>query len=318
MQNTFVLCNPHSGRVKKQLGRIRAFTATFPQLIYVEASTSAEFELFFKQHLLHEDSLLVVIAGDGTFHAVLTWLFADPPGHAGPVIYLIAGGTTNMTAADFGVTRPPYQQLQHLMRRLAAMDALDAPCIRRASLRVQNGQQTLCGMFLGTGMIAEGVNYFQKNLRAMGITGNLLPGLVLLRFLALCLLRSSRILPADPHLIIKTDGHVRFQGRAALTLVSVLNRLLLGCRPYWGEGEGVLRLTNVTEEITAKPAALLRSCAALLCGRGGRRPPDGCLSFSAADIILKFSGDFIIDGELYAAASDLVISTVEFRLLICD
>ncbi|MGI9229264.1 MAG: diacylglycerol/lipid kinase family protein [Gammaproteobacteria bacterium] len=305
MTDTLIVCNPASGRVKKQLPQIRKLMASTPQVTYAEADGPQQLAACFREHDVWNKRLLIVVGGDGTFHAVLTLLFGNGDHDHPPLLALVAGGTTNMTAADFGIRGKPCQVLRRL---LAGAGDIESRSITRYYLKVHHRGQTLCGMFLGNGLIAAGVRYYQTKLAATGVTGETLPGLVYARFLLAWLLGKTRVPATESS--IRVEGETRFTGPAALTLVSTLQRLLLGCRPYWGDGQSPLKLTSVRE----KPQALLRSLLPVMFGRGERLDPASYMSLSARMIELDFNGDFIIDGELYSTDSGLQISSGEFTL----
>ena len=90
-------------------------------------------------------------------------------------------------------------------------------------------------------------------------------------------------------------------GPHLLMLVSTLRRFAFGMRPFWGEGQGALRVTDV-----AYPARRLgRALIPTLCAR---RPPrtNGAdyVSRNVARVSLRMSCPFALDGELFAPLSD--------------
>jgi hypothetical protein len=86
-----------------------------------------------------------------------------------------------------------------------------------------------------------------------------------------------------------------------LVLVTTLERLILGLRPFWNRGGGPLQLTAVS----ARPRSLFRVLPALIHGRGNSYAvaENGYLSCGASEIQLDMDGGFAIDGELFAADS---------------
>lgn len=79
-------------------------------------------------------------------------------------------------------------------------------------------------------------------------------------------------------------------------LASVLDRLLLGARPYWGAEPAPIHATA----IRARPARLVRSMLPVLRGRGaGLRAEDGYASANLQSLSMKLEGPFVVDGECY-------------------
>jgi hypothetical protein len=92
-----------------------------------------------------------------------------------------------------------------------------------------------------------------------------------------------------------------------LVLTSTLDRLFLGIRPYWGDEQGPLRYTAVS----SRPRFLLPVLFSLLTPGRNRHATsaNGYFSHNAEEVQLTMSGDFTLDGELYAAGEQPVIIT---------
>jgi len=85
---------------------------------------------------------------------------------------------------------------------------------------------------------------------------------------------------------------------ALAILASVLDRLLLGVRPYWGKELAPIHATAVR----ARPARLYRSMLPALRGRGaGLRLEDGYASANVQSLSVKLEGPFVVDGQCYEA-----------------
>jgi hypothetical protein len=84
-----------------------------------------------------------------------------------------------------------------------------------------------------------------------------------------------------------------------LALVTTLDRLVLGSRPFWGAGEGALRYTG----IAYPPNRLLRSAYRVLYGGDDRHLPEPYyVSRNADRISLEMSCPFTLDGEIFQPA----------------
>jgi len=84
-----------------------------------------------------------------------------------------------------------------------------------------------------------------------------------------------------------------------LLLVSALERLFLGIRPFWGKESGSLHYTAVHKG----PARPLFAMPPLFLGRPNRfgTPENGYESHRVEELRLSMEGHFTLDGELYQA-----------------
>lgn len=293
-----VLCNPNSGRNQRYLRQVREEAERLPGALYREAVSPAEAAAGIQQLLASGTELLVVSGGDGTLHAALTWLLGpDGPRNRVPPLVVIAGGTTNMTAADVGARQAPHQALQTIGAWLTG--ARCAPLrSERPVLRVESASDRppLYGMFFGAGAIHTGVEFFHRRIAALGTGGKLGPGLACARVLcALARPTQSQIQPTQ--LALRLDEGVKQVGDYLLVLVSALERLLLGSKPYWGMEPAPFHYTAIRYQ----PDRLLRSLPAILRG-GGAIPPrerDGYFSQNIHSLALELNDGFVLDGERY-------------------
>lgn len=249
--------------------------------------------------LAKKADLLVVVGGDGTLHAVLGHLFA--PGRVGtaPAVLAVPAGTTNMSALDLGVRGRPLTVLERLHARLGqqADPALSAR-VRPVLQVTRTGSLPLCGMFFGAGIIARGVEYFSRHVHASGITGEAASGLVVARFLGALLGADRGGLSAPVQAQISGISGLEGRQPYLVILASVLDRLLLGMRPYWGPEPAPIHFTAVR----AHPAHLTRRLLPLLRGRGaGLAVEEGYASANVQALCLQLEGPFVMDGQCYDA-----------------
>lgn len=286
--------------MRGRLDEIRALGRKLAGDAYAEASGATIGGALVPGLLARQPALLVVIGGDGTLHAVLGHLLA--PGRSGrlPALLAVPGGTTNMSMLDLGMRGRPLAVLERLQERLAQQNAASLPSRERRILKIsRSGAAPLHGMFFGAGIIARGVQYFSDYVRGKGITGEVASGVVMARFLG-ALLGADRGGLAKPT-YAEIEGMNGMTGRQPYLaiLASVLDRLLLGARPYWGSGPAPIHATA----IRAAPAGMLGSIPSILRGRGGRlRAEDGYASANVDALSLRLEGPFVVDGESYDAA----------------
>ena len=212
-----------------------------------------------------------------------------------------------MLAKDLGLEGSLAKALQRLLGW--ACTGNTAPVIeQRAVLQVQapGFDQPLFGLFFGAGLIYQGIQFFHDRVKTLGLRGRSGQMLIVGRYL-LALAAKNRDVVRPVPMNIALDGK-RIDGQQCLlVIISTLEKLILGFRPYWGGEDGPLRFTAVR----AHPRHVMRTVLNLACGRSSRHPgpQNGYLSHNAHEIKLDFRGGFALDGELYmpAAGGDPVV-----------
>jgi hypothetical protein len=134
----------------------------------------------------------------------------------------------------------------------------------------------------------------------MGIIDELGPGVVTLRTI-------WGIARKEPYFSDPTPIRVEFDSAAdtqtrqvVLLLISSLERLFLGLRPYWGVENAPLHCTWVQRPTRH----VVRAFPSVLRGRPNRhaRQENGYFSHNAGEIRLWIDGAFTLDGEIYHAS----------------
>ncbi len=245
--------------------------------------------------------VLAINAGDGTIAAVLTALMEKRPFGHPPLLALLRGGTTNMTAGDVGLTGKAAHSLERLLCWAdATTPALEV--IRRAPIRVVAGDEApLYGMFFGAGAIIKGIEYCHRKVLRPGLRDSLGPGLCALRVLYAMARNDHRYVAPVPMSLQMRPQMPGMEGEKDyfLLMVSALNRLFLGTHPYWGDDAGTLHFTAIRSG--ARHA--LRTLPRLFWGRTNRHVTarNGYWSRKVDTLELAMEGTFTIDGELYPA-----------------
>ena len=293
-----MLTNPRSGGNKKGLGGIYNVLAQWPEVLHREASTlegmTEALEFFARNRV----ELLVINGGDGTAQAVLTLIDRAEIFSTPPLLALLCAGTTSMLPRDVGIPGSSTTGLSHALRWAKCKDS-SLTLQPRPILRVQraDGQPTQCGMFFGAGAICQGIKEFHSGVNPMGWRGQIMPGITLMRML-LAILRKNH--ETVPPLLTRSriDGQPEQERLNLFVLISTLNRLFFGMRPYWGTEEGPLRYT----EVAAEPKYLFRILPSLFRWQKNRyaTPENGFVSHNSHEVQLEIEGDFTLDGELYA------------------
>lgn len=295
-----ILLNPKGGQARKYDTVIRLVLADFPTAILREARNAAEFKPAVDDLMQADIDLLVIIAGDGTIKAVLGLLFSSCPDERWPVLLTVPGGTTNMTSLDLGIKGRPEQVLlrlkNHLLQQAAPLFT------KRVVLCVeQTGMNKVYGMFFGIGLITRGVKFSRGRVKRMGVTGGFFTLLIILRSLAGLILGKKQSRWASVDLSIDQSGNGMQRDCYMLGLVSALDHLLLGMRPYWGQESAPLHVTMVKQQ----RKHLWRSLWPILSGRGHHlKQQDGYYSYNTQALELMINDEFIVDGELYQSSME--------------
>ena len=95
------------GQVRKRNPAIRQALDEIPGILVCEATDAITFKTAMDRLIQADIDLLVIVAGDGTAHAILSHLFTSLGLTKWPVLMIIPGGTTNMTPLDLGIHDKP-------------------------------------------------------------------------------------------------------------------------------------------------------------------------------------------------------------------
>ncbi len=262
---------------------------------------------------------LAVSGGDGTVQAILTELVEGTAfARDRPRLVLLPHGNTNMTAADLGFESTNPQDLRKLSR-LDPRDDAGLVVKSRPTVCVENpaGGGPQHGMFFGSGGLYRAVVKTQKLIHPMGLEGTWATALAvaatLLRALALRNRKDpGRVYQATP-MTIHADGAVFADGDQFLFLVTALEKLINGSRPFWPRSLGALRMTAIAFPVPNK----VRSAYKIMYG-GDDRDLDPAIfrSAGANRIALATSSPFTLDGEFFEMPHDAPLRVTrgpEFR-----
>ncbi len=297
------LLNPMGGQTRKSLSAIQQALNEIPGIIVFEAADAMTFKTAIDQLIRADIDLLLIVAGDGTTHAILSQLFATLALSKWPILMVIPGGTTNMTSLDIGIHDKPEQALHRLRDYLLTPSA--PKLAQRPALCIeQAGIDPIYGMFFAVGLVARGVKFSRSPVKQLGITGGIFTFLIMLRSLIgmiidMILNRHQSEWAPVKMTLIEDNGRVH-QGTYLFALVSALDCLLLNMRPYWGREPAPLHVTLVNQQ----HKRLWRSLWPLLSGGGHvLKEKDGYNSHNTYSLVIHMEDEYIVDGELYRSTS---------------
>ena len=273
--------NPRSERVGKRGSRLAGHAEEFGARVFdlaVFESLPAQVEA-----ALPTAELLVIEGGDGTVQAVMTEVLrqAGPDG-ALPDIAIASGGMTNQVAKVIGMRRVSRGGLRNLH---ADPDVLDTRLLRLSA----DGMTDQCGFLFSTGALPMVTDYAKSELHTRGIGGSAAVAGGLIKAVTS---ERDTVMPATP-CTLDIAGHA-FDGPHLGTVATTLPTVTMGLDPFWGDGDGDLRLTYV--DGTHK--GLFRHVAGVWIGFKDRdRSPDGFHSFNADQARFRYAGPVMMDGE---------------------
>ncbi len=303
-----LISNPLSGGNRKALSTIRKLLVGHQQVCHCEANTPSEVTSALDEFARSKVDIVAVNGGDGTAHAVLTGLFRQPPPGSFPLLALLRSGTASMLARDVGLRGSPRAAAKRLLRWIDTGSGT-AAVVQRPLLKVTPSPEAapLYGMFFGAAGICQGIRFCLDRVHTKGVSGQLAAGVTLARFLVAALRRDRDVLFPVPA-TVTLDGELPLRGEFSFILMSSLERLFLGLRPYWGNGTAPLYYSA----LAARPQHLLRVLPVLLRGRTSRfaTPEHGYFSRKVREARLTFTGAFTLDGELYPPDNNETCVTV--------
>jgi hypothetical protein len=253
-------------------------------VVEVAPEEPAELHATLRRFAAHGVDLVVIDGGDGTIREVITRL----PEAFGSRLPRLPNGKTNALALD--IESPLGTTLEQL---LAAADA-GRPTKRRQCLEiVRPGQATpeRRGFLFGTGAFVRATELAQKH-HSIGLFDDAAIAVTIVHAAAGALFGG----PSNGWRKGETAS-VSFDPaeRWFLTIASTLKRFPLGLKPFGEPREG-LKLISVQ----APPRRLHQALPVILSGRD--KPwlaEKGYLRSDLPAFDMRWSGDFVLDGEIY-------------------
>lgn len=305
MLRAAVLTNVHSSFNRRRLDRVRS-RLSGGRISHIECEDLEQMrEVLPDLDAAHCD-LLAINGGDGTVHLALSAM--RDLGITAPVLALMPGGTTNMTAHDVNGRRMSFESALNSFLDAAASGR---PSIPRPAVQIASGDEIRLGFAFGMGAIIRGIQYCHEQVYSAGIGDEWASGVAVARA-AWGIARRDPMFADGVALSLEIDGE-RNVALASIFLVSTLSRLLMGIHPFWGTGAGALSTTLVEEDA----AHFLRALPALLRGRPNAYLTEsgGYSSRRAEEIQVAGRGQYTIDGEIYDADGLAITANHDFRFL---
>jgi diacylglycerol kinase (ATP) len=300
-----LLNNPLSGGNRSGLKNIReAAAAARPEVLQREVQTPSDVSETLADFASREVNIVVVNGGDGTVQAALTAIFHHRFFETKPALAVLpSAGTTSMIAGDVGLKGSRMSALKRLFS-WARTNSGGAAMIKRPVLKVQvpSLEAPVYGMFFGTAVIYQATHFCLQKIHTKGIRGETGAGVAMARFLLAVVLKNRSVVSPVP-ITIGLNQNEPQQQRYLLVLITTLQRLFLGLRPFWGSQPKPLHYTAVDD----CHRHFLRALPSAMRGHKSRHltPANGYVSHNIDEAQLTLDCGFNLDGELYKPDSKL-------------
>jgi diacylglycerol kinase (ATP) len=247
---------------------------------------------------------LAINGGDGTSQRLLTLCRRRGDLSRLPPLAFLPGGTTNMNARELGGGGSRRAALEAFLA-LRALPRPQWPLQRQRVLLIDiAGGASYAGLVFALGAVVFGVEYWERSHRQGSLPVELGLSVAVART-ALSIAR--RTPPFDAATPVELGFGSAPPQRAAVSclLVSALDRLFFGFRPFWGGGDGPLACTWLDE----RPRAFARRLPALLWGRGAAlRSDDGYHSLRTERVAVELDDPWLLDGEIERECGRLLLT----------
>ncbi len=297
-----MLSNPLSQRNRAGMARIEAVLARRPDIRHVRFEPGMDLQALLAELAAWECGLIILNSGDGLVHAVLGALFLGQAFATPPPLALLPRGMTNMTAADVGLGGRNAGTLRRLLE-VADRGEVERHLVRRHVLKVEYdpdrpGER---GMFFGAAGVYDGIHLCTGSIHTRGLTGSWASTSTILTILGRALWRGVEATGIGGDEIgASVDGGPWTNGRRALVLATTLDRLVLGTRPFWNNGERRRSTTRCSTIL--RPASSATPCGSCSAASSANLPDPPFHSRSASRVELRLDRPFTIDGEFFRAA----------------
>jgi diacylglycerol kinase (ATP) len=291
------LHNPRSGGNRRRPGAVREVLDAHAEVRRHDVETPADVAAALEDFARHEIDVVTINGGDGTVQAVLTAVLGDRIFESSPLLAVLTAGTTSMIAGDVGVRGGRAAGLQRLLGWARSPDT-SAHLVERGVVRLEHypGARPLFGMFFGTAAIEQGIRFGLERVHTKGVVGEAGAALTLTALL-LALARGGAGIVTPVPITAAVDGESPQRHDHLVLMVTTLERLVLGLRPFWGQGPGPLRYTAVL----GRPRRLLAALPRVLRGRaGGAATVDnGYRSRNVDEARFWLEARYTLDGQMF-------------------
>jgi hypothetical protein len=301
-----LISNPGSGHNRDRFELIRSRIAQCPPIHHIVTNSPDDIKPALNELAARNVRVLAINGGDGTASAILGELLESGLFTTPPLIVLLPGGTANMNAGDIGVSGSLNKATNRFCNWAQGPRDTRNKLAQRSLLRVAlNDQPPRYGMFLGAGAIIQGTEYAHKEIHSRGLRDDFSLALSTLRTVW-GILRDDPAFNQHVAVSLSINDAQPAQYDTLILAMSTLQRLAFGMRPFWGQGQGGIRLTLIEQRCTR----FARTFFSIARGRANHNavPASGYFSHNAHTVRLELDGKFNLDGEILVAQGPVDIS----------
>lgn len=296
-----VLSNAGSAHKRRRAAMVDNMLRCRPGIVHRLTANESEICSALGELAASGTNLLAINGGDGTVAHVLTALLNGCGFAELPTLALLPGGSSNIAAGDcgFGGFGGSLAQAVLQLCRCSA-GRLNTRLLSRPALSIYHPKRPapLHGLVFGAGAVVEGIEFWHDQVKARGLRGPGSSFVAMLGTLRGILREDGRFLRPVPIRLRYPDADQALECDAKILVVSSLERMFFGVRPYWDDGGSGLHSTV----IRARAERFARMLPAIL--RGRRHPlmtaEAGYYSQRSPRLELQMNGRFTLDGDLYA------------------
>jgi hypothetical protein len=298
-----LLDNPRSGGNRRRPGALRAVLGAQAGVRHRPVETPADVAAALADFAREGIDVVAINGGDGTIQAALTAVLGQRLFDTPPAFAVLTAGTTSMISRDVGLRGTRVGALRRLLGWARSPDAR-ARLEERRVLRLEHtpGAPPEFGMFFGAAGIEQGIRFCLTRIHTLGVRGELGAGLALGALLAGLLRGRSDVLRPVP-LTTGLDGAPPERRDHLLLMVTTLERLVVGLRPFWGDRTAPLHYTAVL----GRPRRLLAALPRVLRGRAGgaATAANGYVSRDVGEARVWLDGaGYTLDGEMFTGHAE--------------
>ena len=300
MRRLGVLSSPGYRNQKGALARVKRLLVEEPQVAHREVQDPGDVADALRSFETDGIDVVAVNGGDGTLSMVVTDLLrrSSAGGCPEPLLAVLAGGRTNMSAGDFGMTGHPERQLKRLMA-WAEHGHLNGSVVHRPVMSVDlgPGKDTLYGFFFGAAAIYDISQLcwdFRESTHMPGSKSGIATTVKVGSSVTRLLLGGK---PFDPsHIRVRLDGEDLEEREFSALFLTTLDRMALGMRPFFDDRPAPIRFTAVSH----RHHQLFRVALAAFRGRASRAATErnGYHGRNAHAVELEIATGGTLDGEV--------------------
>lgn len=299
-----LVSNPGSERNKRGLQELDAAAAGCRDLLHVHIEDVADLRAVLTDFARREVGAIVVAGGDGTVQATLTALLERPVYETQPLMAVLPRGMTNLIAGDVGLRGRPARALARLQEVLRGEGGPEAAIRTRAILRLDNlrDQPPQWGMYLGVAGVVRAARFCMDRLHSRGVkhqsaVAATLIGLLLARLVG----HRNEAAFGSSEVSIGIDNAPSQTRRRLLAIVTTLDKLILGSRPFWNLDGGEIRYTSIGDPA---PGLVCKARRVLYGGNERRLPAETYESRSCHRLEIGTEEEIALDGQFLDVRPD--------------